>query len=93
MNKEDKTYHVKHFYDGDKKLEKVVLDTKNGVISKISHKQYISNLAYDIVVPTFVDLQIYGSNRRLLSEYPNVKTLEKMDSFHKKNGTYFFNLQ
>ena len=90
MNKEDKTYHVKHFYDGDKKLEKVVLDTKNGVISKISHKQYISNLAYDIVVPTFVDLQIYGSNRRLLSEYPNVKTLEKMDSFHKKNGTYFF---
>ena len=90
MNKEDKIYHVNHFYDGDKKLEKVVLEVKNGFIFKISHKGYISSQAFDIVVPTFIDLQIYGSNRRLFSEYPNTTTLEKMDSFHKKNGTYFF---
>jgi len=90
LKKKDKTYHIKNFYDGDKKLEKVVLEVKNGFIYKISRKGYKSSKAFDIVVPTFVDLQIYGSNRRLLSEYPSIKTLEKMDSFHKKNGTYFF---
>ncbi len=90
MKKKDKTYHVKNFYDGDKKLEKVVLEVKNGFIYKISRKGYLSSQAFDIVVPTFVDLQVYGSNQRLLSEYPSIKTLEKMDSFHKKNGTYFF---
>ena len=90
MNKEDKIYHVNHFYDGDKKLEKVVVEIKNGFISQISNKGYKSSKAFDIVVPTFIDLQIYGSNGRLLSEYPDLKTLEIMDVFHKKNGTYFF---
>ena len=90
MNKEDKIYHVNHFYDGDKKLEKVVVEIKNGFISQISNKGYKSSKAFDIVVPTFIDLQIYGSNGRLLSEYPDLKTLEIMDIFHKKNGTHFF---
>ena len=90
MNERNIKYHIKQFYDGDKKLEKVVVDIRNGFISKISNKGYKSSKAYDIVVPTFIDLQIYGSDGRLFSEYPDFKTLETMDYFHKKNGTYFF---
>ena len=90
MNKGDKKYHVKEFYDGEKKLEKVVLEIKKGTINKIHNKGYESKEAVDKVVPTFFDLQIYGSEGRLFSEFPDIKTLEIMDSFHKKNGTYFF---
>ncbi|MBK79257.1 MAG: hypothetical protein CMC88_09475 [Flavobacteriaceae bacterium] len=93
MKKKDKTYHIKNFYDGDKKLEKVVLEVKNGFIYKISRKGYLSSQAFDIVVPTFVDLQVYGSNQRLLSEYPSIKTLEKWIVFIKKMEPIFFNLQ
>ena len=92
MNERNIKYHIKQFYDGDKKLEKVVVDIRNGFISKISNKGYKSSKAYDIVVPTFIDLQIYGSDGRLFSEYPDFKTLETMDYFHKKNGTYFFHI-
>jgi len=90
MNKGDKKYHVKEFYDGEKKLEKVVLEIKKGRINKIHNQGYESKGAVDIIVPSFIDLQVYGCEGRLFSEFPDVKTLEIMDSFHKKNGTYFF---
>jgi len=90
MNKGEIKYHVKKFYDGEKKLENVVVEIKNGCIYEISNKGYNSSEAFDIIVPTFIDLQIYGSDGRLFSEFPDLKTLRKMDGFHKKNGTYFF---
>ena len=62
MNKGDKKYHVKEFYDGEKKLEKVVLEIKKGIINKIHNKGYESKEAVEKVAPTFVDLQIYGSS-------------------------------
>ena len=93
MKKKDKIYHVKNFYDGDKKLEKVVLEVKNGFIYKISRKGYLSSQAFDIVVPTFVDLQIYGTIKGSYQNTLVLKLWKKWIVFIKKMELIFFNLQ
>ena len=42
-----------------------------------------------ILVPSFIDLQIYGAHGRLLSVFPDVETLEKLHDYCKKGGAAY----
>lgn len=50
----------------------------------------VGSKGHPYVVPAFTDLQIYGAGGRLLSEFPDVETLEVMYEYCRAGGCNFF---
>ena len=90
MRVKEKIIHAKEVHTGIKKLTNVVLRIKDDTIVSITNKGYDYTKAFPLVIPTFIDLQVYGSSGRLFSSYPEIKTLEIMEKYHQLNGTFFF---
>lgn len=90
MTSKEKFIHVKKIYTGEKILNNQVLIIKNQKIVSITQNGYDSKKAVPYVIPTFIDLQVYGSSNRLFSSYPNIKTLKIMSKHHQKNGAFYF---
>lgn len=68
---------------------------ENGNITSISDEEIPSGFqqldaAGDLISPSFIDLQIYGSGGQLFSAYPTVDTLEQMDADLISKGTTGF---
>ena len=90
MRVKEKIIHAKEVHTGLKKLHNVTLRIKDDEIVSIDDKGYNYKKAVSLIIPTFIDLQVYGSLGKLFSSYPDVKTLEIMEKHHQKNGTFFF---
>ena len=90
MRVKEKIIHAKEVHTGLKKLHNVTLRIKDDEIVSISNKGYNYKKAVSLIIPTFIDLQVYGSSGRLFSSYPDIKTLEIMEKYHQQNGTFFF---
>lgn len=43
-----------------------------------------------VIVPAFIDLQIYGAGKKLFATYPSVESLEKLHEHCVRNGTLHF---
>jgi N-acetylglucosamine-6-phosphate deacetylase len=55
----------------------------NAALSAAQHVEYFENC---IIAPAFIDLQIYGSNGRLLAVYPESNSLDQLAEYCRSGG-------
>jgi N-acetylglucosamine-6-phosphate deacetylase len=80
--------NTSYFQDNDfKKNQNIVID--GTIISDINESSNTEN-GYSLVVPGFIDLQIYGAGDRLFSADPTVESLTIMEDDLLKKGTTGF---
>lgn len=61
---------------------------ENGIITGIEPTTHSPSV--DLIIPAFVDLQLYGADGFLFSEFPTVETLEKIYAHCLRGGTSHF---
>ncbi len=71
-------------------MTEVVIAFENGKIISIAKEAYDPNNAMPLVVPTLIDLQIYGAENKLLSEFPEADTIEKIYNYCVAGGAAYF---
>jgi len=81
-------------FTGDAWLEDHFIVTENGRVASIE-KEFLSggsviDRSGSLVVPAFIDVQVYGAGGRLLSAYPEPQTLGLMQSIFAREGTVLF---
>jgi N-acetylglucosamine-6-phosphate deacetylase len=81
---------VEKLFTGNEWLSEVVVSFENGKIINILKEGYERNNAMPIVAPALIDLQIYGAENKLLSEYPEADTIEKIYRYCLAGGTAYF---
>jgi N-acetylglucosamine-6-phosphate deacetylase len=81
---------VQKLFTGKDWMKEVVVEIENGIIKNISTEGYDTNNAMPIVIPALIDLQIYGAENKLLSEFPDADTIEKTYRYCLKGGAAYF---
>jgi len=80
--------NTSYFQGNDlKKNQDIVIDSD--IISAIKESDY-KETSHSIVVPGFIDLQIYGADDRLFSAEPSIESLNIMEDDLLKKGTTGF---
>ena len=82
------TISTKKLFTGTDWLHHCMLVVEEGRVVDIAPFQ--GTPAHDIVVPAFIDLQIYGAGGKLFSLFPELSTLELLQQDCLKGGTHFF---
>ena len=85
-----KKYHIKKLYKENEIIEKVCVITKNEKIIGFDKDLYDQKLAFEIMIPGFIDLQIYGALNSLLMVESDYLTIKKINTHNTKNGTFYF---
>src|SRR5688572_26117971 len=88
-----KTISARQIFTGEEWLpdHSVVID--NGIISDILPTQQLISAAdanADVLIPAFIDLQIYGAHGKLLAVYPETDSLHKLYQYCAKGGAAYF---
>ena len=81
---------AKSLFTGSEWFYEVAVEIKNGIIASISKEQYDANAALPYVVPAFIDLQIYGADQKLLSEFPDADCIQKIYEYCLAGGAAYF---
>ncbi|MGI9137547.1 MAG: N-acetylglucosamine-6-phosphate deacetylase [Sediminibacterium sp.] len=81
---------VKELFTGTEWIYEAVIEIENGTVKKIKREGYNHDSAIPIVVPSFIDLQIYGAADKLLSEFPTPDTIQKIHDYCLASGTTYF---
>jgi N-acetylglucosamine-6-phosphate deacetylase len=83
-------YSTKALFNGSEWLNDVVVHIEDGLVVGIDQKGFDSNNASPFIIPALIDLQLYGAGGKLLSEFPQKETIEKIYQFCLEGGTGFF---
>lgn len=83
-------YSTKALYTGSEWLNDVIVHIENDVVVGIDQKGFDTNNAIPFIFPAFIDLQLYGAGGKLLSEFPEKETIEKIYNACLEGGTGFF---
>jgi len=83
-------YSAQALFTGTRWISEVVVGVENGKIISISKLEYDQKNAYPYIVPALIDLQIYGADGKLLSEFPDADCIEKTYQYCLKGGVAFF---
>jgi N-acetylglucosamine-6-phosphate deacetylase len=83
-------YSTKALFTGSAWLNDVIVHIENDVVVGIDQKGYDANSAIPFIIPAFIDLQLYGAGGKLLSEFPEKETIEKIYQACLEGGTGFF---
>lgn len=83
-------YSAQELFTGDHWISEVVVEVKEGKIISIGKEGYDHKNAYPLIVPTLIDLQIYGASEKLLSEFPDADCIEKIYQYCLKGGAAYF---
>jgi N-acetylglucosamine-6-phosphate deacetylase len=83
-------YSTKALFTGSECLNDVVLHIENDVVIGINQKGFDANNATPFIIPALIDLQLYGADGKLLSEFPEKETIEKIYQYCLEGGTGFF---
>lgn len=83
-------YSTKALFTGSAWLNDVVIHIENDLVVRIDQKGFDANNAIPFVIPALIDLQLYGAGGKLLSEFPEKETIEKIYQFCIEGGTGFF---
>lgn len=83
-------FSAKALFTGTDWISEVVVHIENGIIKNIDKEGYDQNQAYPLVVPALIDLQIYGAAGKLLSEFPEKETIEKIYAYCVAGGVAYF---
>lgn len=82
---------VQKLFTGKDWMKEVVIEIENGIIKNICSEGYDASNSIPMVMPALIDLQIYGAGDKLLSEFPEVDTIEKTYRYCLAGGLLIFN--
>src|SRR5688572_15832857 len=90
-----KGFHASRIFTGDEWLNETVVVVNEGIIEKVLSKDLVEDIELrsfpdSLLVPAFIDLQVYGAAKRLLAVYPESSTLQLMYEEFSKKGTALF---
>ena len=80
-------YSAKKIFTGTKWLHNKAIIIKNNKIERIED---CKKPKHEIIVPAFIDNQIYGASSMLFSVYKDVKSLYALQQYCSKHGTAYF---
>jgi len=83
-------YSTKALFNGSAWLNDVVVHIEKDLVIGIDQKGFDANNAMPFIIPALIDLQLYGAGGRLLSEFPEKETIEKIYQFCIDGGAGFF---
>lgn len=83
-------YSTKALFTGSEWLNDVVVHIENGLVVGIDQKGFDANNAMPFIIPALIDLQLYGAGGKLLSEFPEKETIDKIYQYCIKGGAGFF---
>jgi N-acetylglucosamine-6-phosphate deacetylase len=83
-------YSTKALFTGSEWLSDVVIHIDNDVVVGIDQKGFDANNTIPFIIPILIDLQLYGAGGKLLSEFPEKETIEKIYQYCIDSGTGFF---
>ena len=89
-------YSAQRIFTGEKWIEDAVIIAEDGIVIEILPKEktgaFIQPIDFGdaLIVPAFIDLQIYGANKKLLAVYPTVDALHDLYEYCKKGGAVLF---
>ena len=83
-------YSAKALFTGSEWLKDVVIHIENDMVVGIDQKGFDANHASPFIIPALIDLQLYGAGGKLLSEFPEKETIEKIYQYCIESGTGFF---
>lgn len=92
---EKKIYTADRLFTGEGWLENYAIIAEDGIIKELlpvaslSSSQHIEQFADCIIVPAFIDLQIYGAYGKLLAVYPEADSLFKLKDYCEKGGAAY----
>ena len=81
---------AQELFDGKHWISEAVVEIADGKIVSIRKNGYDHKNAYPLVVPALIDLQIYGAENKLFSEFPTTDTIEKIYQYGLAGGTAYF---
>ena len=81
---------AKSLFTGSEWINETAVAIKDGKIVSISKDHYTADAAFSFIVPAFIDLQIYGADDKLLSEFPDVNCIQKIYEYCLAGGTAYF---
>ncbi|HVG16154.1 MAG TPA: N-acetylglucosamine-6-phosphate deacetylase [Chitinophagaceae bacterium] len=90
------TYVADQIFTGSKWItEKTAVITNNGIITsieKVHHDVPDGAITFDggLLIPSFIDLQIYGANRKLFAVYPTTEALQDLYTYCAEGGAPLF---
>ena len=84
------TISAQELFNGERWLSEVAIEINNGKVISIKKDGYDHNNAYPLVVPALIDLQIYGAYGKLLSEFPEAATIQKIYDYCLAGGVAYF---
>jgi N-acetylglucosamine-6-phosphate deacetylase len=89
-----KNYSAKKVFTGEEWLFDVIVSTEDGVVKSISpgkgFNSDVIDLKENFLVPAFIDLQIYGANKKLFAVYPTIDALQDLCDHCLKGGAVLF---
>jgi len=83
-------FSAKSLFTGTGWLHNVVIKIENGMVISIDQNGFDEKSAVPFIVPAFIDLQLYGAGGKLLSEFPEKATIEKIHQYCLSGGAAFF---
>ena len=83
-------YSTKALFNGSAWLNDVVVNIEKDLVIGIDQKGFDANNAMPFIIPALIDLQLYGAGGKLLSEFPEKDTIEKIYQFCIDGGAGFF---
>ena len=81
---------AKSLFTGSEWINETAIEIKDGKIVSISKEHYNNGAAFPYIVPAFIDLQIYGADQKLLSEFPDTDCIQKIYAYCLAGGTAYF---
>jgi len=83
-------YSTRALFTGSKWIHDIVVHIEHGVVVALDQRGFDQDNAVPFIVPAFIDLQLYGAGGKLLSEFPEKATIEKIHQSCLVGGTAFF---
>lgn len=90
---EQKIYSAAKIFTGEQDLENHAIVVSNNFIEAIVSIESLHKKAtehFDIIAPAFIDIQIYGAHKKLLSVYPEADAIFKLNDYCKNGGALHF---
>ena len=83
-------YFAKKIFTGERWIENAVIIIEDGVVIEILSSDAANSSFHDLIVPAFIDLQIYGANKKLLAVHPTKDALDDLYEYCKEGGATLF---
>lgn len=85
---ETRNYSAKRFFTGNEWVYDHQVEVVDGIVNRLT--PFEGTPEFDTLLPSFIDLQLYGAHGRLFSVYPDAETLAATHDYCSKGGAWWF---